>query len=255
MRLAPAALAALVLLGGCSSGTPAAKPTPAPTSAKPKPHPKPKPKPSGSATPTPTPSATTPPPVPTGDAVGTAGALLAVVAAPGPARKVGGAADCASVFPEVTRPTCGGATLDGGGLLWVKGRMDGAGYVRLLVQDPASGAYVARYQGRDDGRSWKSVSIAAAPLAGHGTDGVLVVARLVDGGATYDLLTWVKGGPLVLRGHRPPLADGRVAARDGGVDEYARAVDGTYVRRRVGWDGRQFVVTAGTRWTGALPPR
>jgi hypothetical protein len=249
------ALPALLLLAGCSSGSPAAKPSPAPsaTTAKPRPKPKPKPKVTPSS-PAPTSVVPTTPPPATGDPIGTAGALLTLVADPGPARTVSATADCAKVFPEVTRPTCGATTMAGGGLLWVKGRVDGAGYVRLLVQQPGGG-YVARYEGRDDGRSWRSVATTTAPLAGQGTDGVVVTARLVDGAATYDLLTWVAGGPLVLRAHRAPLADGRLAARAGGLDEYARAGDGTYVRRRVAWDGRRFLVSAPSRATGALPPR
>jgi hypothetical protein len=243
MRTLPVAVTALVLVTGCSSGgTPQAAPTSLPPtrSATPKPKPKPKPTPAS-----PTPTATTPPPV-TGEVIGVNGALLARVD-PGEPRQVTEDSDCAAVFPDVTRPTCGAVTMDGGRLLWGTGRLGGHGMVRLLVQQ--AGGYVARYEGRDDGRSWRSVKVYATPLTGHGTDGLVVLVRLADTAATYDLLTWVAGGPLVLRAHRPPLADGRLAPRDGGLDEYALRADGVWVRRRVAWDGRQFRLSAGTAAT------
>ncbi len=249
MRVPAGALVAFVLLAGCSSdGTPKATPTtPPPTTRSATPKPKPKPKPTSAS---PTPTATTPPPV-TGDVIGVDGALVSRVE-PGTPQQVNQGADCATVFPDVTRPTCAAVTMDGGHVLWATGRLHGKGMVRLLVQQ--SDGYVARYEGVDDGRSWRSVRVYATPLTGHGTDGLVVLIRLADGAATYDLLTWVAGGPLVLRAHRPPLADGRLAPRAGGLDEYAQLTDGTYLRRRVAWDGRHFRLSAGTKAT-ALPAR
>src|SRR3954470_6386867 len=97
------ALPALLLLAGCSSGSPAAKPSPAPSASTAKPRPKPKPKPKVTpSSPVPTSAVPTTPPPATGDPLGTAGALLTLVADPGPARTVSATADCAKVFPEVT---------------------------------------------------------------------------------------------------------------------------------------------------------
>jgi hypothetical protein len=237
-----AAAAALTVLAGCGgSPKPAASPTPVPSATTKKPKPKPKPTPTAS----PTPTATTPPPV-TGDPVGTAEALVSL-AAPGDPRS-GNA--CAALVPDLTRPVCTAVKTDGGTLISATGRLGGRKALRLLV--PSGSGYVTRYEGRDDGRSWASLRVYATPLTGHGTDGVVFFVRLTDGAATYDVLTWVAGGPLVLRAHRGPLADGRLAPRDGALDEYEAAVDGSYVKRRLAWDGRRFLVTEGTRST--TPP-
>lgn len=239
-----AALAAVLLAscGGSPPDPPAASETPTPSATTKKPRPKP----SKTPTPTPTPTATTPPPV-TGDPVGTAEALVHLVSGdPRPGN------DCAALVPDMVRPVCTALKTDGGTLLSVTGRLDGRKAVRLLVQ--TQDGYLPRYEGRDDGRSWASLKAYTAPLTGHGTDGVVFVVRLTDGGLTYDVLTWVKGGPLVLRAHRTPLADGRLAPKDGALDEYELAVDGSFVRRRLAWDGRRFLLSKGVR-TATAPAR
>lgn len=231
----------LAACGGSSDDPPVASDTPTPSATTRKPRPKPS-KPA-TPTPTPTPTATTPPPV-TGDPVGTAEALVHLVSGdPRPGN------DCAALVPDMVRPVCTALKTDGGNLLSVTGRLDGRKAVRLLVQTPDG--YLPRYEGRDDGRSWASLKAYAAPLTGHGTDGVVFVVRLTDGALTYDVLTWVRGGPLVLRAHRTPLADGRLAPKDGALDEYELAVDGSFVRRRLAWDGRRFLLSKGVRTTTA----
>jgi hypothetical protein len=256
MSRTPLALVAAVAvaLAGCShhgSGASADPTTPPPTTAKPKP--KPKPTASATSTPTPTPTLTTPPPV-TGLVMGTSGALLHL-ADPGPARKLGGTPDCAVAFPDIEEARCGGLDLDGGGLVWGSGTVEGAGAVRLLVQDKAAGGWVVRYEGRDGSGAWDGpAAVTAVALAGHGTDSVVVRVRTSSGGLSYDLLTWVAGGPLVLRGHRGPLADGRLGQRSGALDEYTANGDGTYVRRPVAWDGRHFRIGAGTKVPGTKVP-
>ena len=250
MRRILAALAAVALTacGGGDPSTVATSPpasTPSATTAKPKPKPKPKP----TKTPSPTPSPTRPPV--TGAEVGTAEALVARVE-PGEPRRVEQGTDCGTVFPDVDRPKCAALKLDGGNLLWVTGRAGGAGIVRLMVQTQEG--YVARYEGRDDGRSWRSVTVFSTPLTGHGMDGLVVKVRLTDGALAYDVLTWVSGGPLVLRAHRGAIADGRIAPTEEALAEYELAVDGSFVRRRLAWDGRRFRLSAGTRSTSP-PPR
>jgi hypothetical protein len=187
-----------------------------------------------SRTPSPTPTA---PPTPAGGVLGAEGAFLAL-ARPDSPRPVTGAADCGTVFPEVAGARCGALDLAGGSALWVSGTVDGAPVVRVLTQE--KGGYVTRYAGTQGTARWAGASAFAAPLAGHGTDGLVVVVRLADGAATYDVLTWVKGGPLVLRAHRGRLADGRLAARDGALHEYALVPDGRYAHRTLAWDGRFF---------------
>lgn len=246
------ALAALLLVAGCSSGTPAARqttpppssPAPSRTPAKPS-----APSRTPSRTPSRPPSASpTPPPV-TGTPLGIADALVARTG-PGTPVTVGQNADCATVAPDLTMPQCAAVRMNGGSLLWVTGHGgDGAALVRLLVAE--HGAYVVRYEGYDDAAQWQRTTVYATPLTGHGTDGLVVFVRLLDGSATYDLLTWISGGPLVLRGHRPPYVDGRLAPRSGGLDDYELATDGSYVKRRVAWDGRHFLLSAGTRVTSA----
>ena len=242
--LAVVALGLLTACGG-SEPLPLATDDPAPSASPTKR--KPRPTASRSATPTPTPTATTPPPV-TGRPVGTEEALVRL-AEPGETRP---GEDCAKAAPDVSSPRCSAVETAGGTLIAVTGWVEGRKLVRLLV--PVPEGYVTRYEGFDDGRSWASTRVYAAPLAGHGTDGVVVFVRLTDGAATYDVLTWIEGGPLVLRAHRGPLADGRLAPRDGALDEYALATDGAFVRRRLAWDGRRFLISAGQRTT-TPPPR
>jgi hypothetical protein len=244
-RLAPLLPLAPLLLGACGGGAPVAAPTTAPTSpaasrpATPRPTPT---KARATATPSrPASKAPTTPPPPTGDPIGTQGAFLALVPPDRP-RVVNGAADCATVFPEVAGARCGALDLAGGSALWVTGTVDGVPMVRVLTQEDAG--YVTRYAGRQDPAAvtsaWRSVTALAAPLTGQGTDGLVLLVRLGDGAATYDVLTWVKGGPLVLRAHRGPLADGRLAARNGRLEDYALLPDGRYAHRTVAWDGRWF---------------
>ena len=244
-----AAAAALALLTGCGGGDPpspvASSSAPVSPTASVKPKPKPKPKPTKTAAPSPTP--TTPPPA-TGEPVGTAEAMLHLVEPGEP--KAGD--NCAAMIPEYTEPACRALKAAGGSLVVATGRLDGAKAIRLLVQ--TRDGYVARYEGRDDGRWWRSLTVYAAPLTGQGDDGIVFFVRLTDGAATYDVLTWVKGGPLVLRAHRPPLADGRLAAAGGALEEYERAVDGSFVKRRLAWDGRRFLLSSGVRST-TPPPR
>lgn len=147
-------------------------------------------------------------------------------------------------------PSCAAVKTAGGTLIAATGRIRGEQAIRLLV--PAGQGYVPRYEGRDDTASWAATRIYAAPLTGRGDDGVVVFARLADGAGTYDILTWIQGGPLVLRAHRKPITDGRLAPRDGALEEYELAKDGSFVRRRVAWDGRRFLVAPGTRST--MPP-
>jgi hypothetical protein len=235
--LAALALATLTACGG--GGDPVAAPTTtAParrTTAAPRPT-------APRATPTPRPTSptpTTPPPV-TGDVVGTDGALLAF-APGGPARKVAGTPDCAAVFPDLAGPRCGSLKLAGGSLLWATGDAAGVPVVRLLVLEAAG--YVPRYEGRDEAHRWVGVSVVPAALTGPGNDAAVVAVRHqggVAGQASYAVLTWVKGGPLVLRAARSALADGRVAVRAAWLDEYAARGNGTYARRRLAWDGRYF---------------
>jgi hypothetical protein len=248
-RLAAAAALAVLAAGCGGGGTPAASPsapeTQAPTASPTKK--KPKPKPSKTATPSPTPSATTPPP-PTGEPVGTAEALVSLVQPGEPVR----GDQCGQLAPDVATPTCTALKVSGGTLVAVTGRLEGRKAVRLLVQTPEG--YVARYEGGDDGRSWGRVRVFATPLTGQGVDGIVVAARLTDGALTYDVITWVPGGPPVLRAHRPPLADGRLAPRDNVLEEYEQARDRSYVKRRLAWDGRRFLISAGVRTT-TPPPR
>jgi hypothetical protein len=235
---------ALAALTACGNSSPSAAPTTAPATVRPataRPRTTP-PAPRPTATrPAPTPTPTTPPPV-TGDVVGTSGALLAY-APGGPARKVTGTPDCAAVFPDLAGPRCGSLALDGGSLLWATGTVAGVPVARLLTLDAAAGGYVLRYEGRDDAHRWVGVRVAAATLTGHGTDAVVVLVRHqggVAGQSSYDVLTWVKGGPLVLRATRSALADGRVAVRANALEEYAARGNGTWARRRLAWDGRYF---------------
>jgi hypothetical protein len=245
IRPAVAALAAALALAACGGGTPRAEPTPLePTTATPKPTPKPRPTPTRTATPTPTPSPTPVVPSPAGDVATTAGATLALAADPGQPRKVAGGADCASVFTDLARVRCAAVRLDGGDLLWAVGAEPGNTIATRLYVLGRDG-YLLRYEARDTERRWTNVFVRPGTLTGHGTDGVAVVFRLTGtpGETAYDVLTWVKGGPLVLRAHRPALADGRVAVRPGWIDDYAIRGNGTYARRRVVWDGRHFRVS------------
>ncbi|HWL35981.1 MAG TPA: hypothetical protein VNQ77_07285 [Frankiaceae bacterium] len=242
MRASVAAVVAAVVLAGCggSSPEPVASETPTPSATTKKPRPKPKP--TKTATPSPTPTATTPPPV-TGDPVTTAESLVALVD-PGVPRQ---GSECRALVPDMATPACLAVKTDAGQLVSATGRIDGRKAIRLLVQTP--NGYVARYEGRDDGRSWAQLKVYATPLTGQGLDGVVFSVRLTDGALTYDVLTWARGGPLVLRAHRGPVADGRLVPRAEGLDEYAQAVDGSYVLRRLAWDGRRFLISKGVRAT------
>ena len=245
-------LAAVACGGNASppSGPIALDPTTRPPTATAKPSAKPTPKKTPSTKP---PAAPTTSPPPSGGTVGTAGAFLKI-APPEPPRTVAAGTDCGKVFPEISGARCGTLTLDGGSALWVTGRTEGAVVVRLLTQDKTG--YVTRYTGSEPPAGWLDVDAFAAPLTGHGTDGLVVVVRTHDGAASYDVLTWVKGGPLVLRAHRGPLSDGRVVAKAGTIQEYALVPDGRYARRTLAWDGRYFRLSARTGVPAeSAPPR
>lgn len=244
-----AAVAALLVVTACggsdpepaATGSPStAKPTASATTAKPKPKPKP------AKTPSRTPTPTTPPPA-TGDPVGTEGALLRLAEGGQPR----GGNDCGAIVPDMTTPECTALKTSGGTLIAATGRLNSRKALRLLVQ--TSNGYVPRYEGVDPSRSWRSTRVYATPLTGQGTDGIVFAVRLTDGALTYDVLTWVKGGPLVLRAHRPAIADGRLAPKDGALEEYELATDGSFVKRRLAWDGRRFRLSAGTRSTSPPP--
>lgn len=254
---AAVALAALVACGGESlpSRPDALDPTTSTTAtATPTKRPTGRPAATPARTParTPSPTPTTPPP-PAGGVLGTEGAFLALTQPDAP-RAVTGGADCQSVFPEVSGARCGALDLDAGSALWVSGTVEGTPVVRVLTQE--KGGYVTRYAGKQGVAAWASVSAFAAPLSGHGKDGLVVVVRLADGAATYDVLTWVKGGPLVLRAHRGRLTDGRLAARGGALHEYALVPDGRYAHRTLAWDGRYFRLSPADGVAASkVPPR
>lgn len=254
MRRAAAVFAALAFLAACGGDDPAPAPpiviptTPVPKSTAPRPSTQPTLRPTPS-----TPAPTTSPP-PSGTIVTTTGAVLSLAPSEQP-RRVAGGADCGTVFPEVEQPRCDAIAMAGGSLLWMTGRVEGSPVVRLLTQD-SSGGYVTRYAGRDDAGAWGPVKVFAAPLTGRGLDGLVVAVRLRDGALTYDVLTWLKGGPLVLRAHRGPLVDGRLVARDGTLIDYGQVPDGRYARRVIGWDGRYFRASRPSQADPAtLPPR
>jgi hypothetical protein len=235
----PALVLALVLAAcGGSPPRPSASPSPSPTVSK-----KPKPKPKPSTTP-PTPTATTPPP-PSGEPMTTAGAFLALEPPSEPVR-VANTADCGTVFPDLAGARCGVVPMEAGSLLWGWGTTEGHNALRLLTQD-GSGGYVRRYAAAEGRTRWTGVQVFAAPVIGAGPDGVGVVIPLVGGAATYDVLTWVKGGPLVLRAHRGAVPEGRLAPVEGGLAEYLRQPDGVWVKRRVAWDGTRFLLSEGVR--------
>ncbi len=236
-------LAALCACGGPSTPKAApTTPTPSRTTAKPSPKPttKPTPKPT-----TPSPTVTTPPPV-TGSVVTIANASLRPVTdGPAPVHVAAGA-DCATIFPDLADASCGAVKLAGGDVLWGFGLADDVGTVRVLTLDTAAKGYVLRYEGHEGGTAWSGVKAFGAALTGQGTDGLVVVVRLASGAASYDVLTWVPGGPLVLRAHRGPLSDGRLAPDKGVLLEYALVPDGRYARRTLAWDGRYFRISAPT---------
>lgn len=252
MRRAAAAvaLATLAACGG-SPPRPAASPTASPSATK---KPKPKPKPSATATPTLTPTVTTPPP-PSGDPMTAAGAFLTFVQ-PGEPRRVAEPLNCAAVFPDLGSPRCGIVKMDAGNLLWGSGTAGDRKAVRLLTQD-ASGGYVLRYEGvQGGGPAWGDPAVVVAPVIGKAPDGVGVLVPLAGGAGTYDVLTWVKGGPLVLRAHRSALPEGRLGPVDGAFAEYLRQADGAWVMRRVAWDGTRFLLSSGVRVPErSVPPR
>lgn len=239
-----ATLAALCACGGPSAPK-AAPTTPAPSRSTVKPTAKPSAKPTPTKTASPTPTVTTPPPV-TGSVVTIANASLHPVSdGPAPVHVAAGS-DCGAIFPDLADATCGAVKLAGGDALWGYGLADDVGTVRVLTLDPAAKGYVLRYEGHEGGTAWSGVKAFGAALTGQGTDALVVLVRLASGAASYDVLTWVPGGPLVLRAHRGPLSDGRLAPSQGTLLEYALVPDGRYARRTLAWDGRYFRISAPT---------
>jgi len=182
-----------------------------------------------------------------------AGAFLALVPDAQPVR-VSNASNCGAIFPDLAGARCATVAMDAGSLLWGSGTREGRKVVRLLTQD-ASGGYVPRYEGAEGRTRWGDVRVVTAPVIGAKPDGVGVVVPLAGGAATYDVLTWVKGGPLVLRAHRGALPDGRLGPVEGGLAEYLHQADGAWIMRRVAWDGRQFLLSAGSRVPESAVPR
>ncbi len=264
MRAPAAAALAALLLAACSGGgTPDARPTPSRTAAptpSASPSPSPRPTRSASAKPSPTPS-----PAVTGTPLGASGSALHLVS-DGEVKSFGpNADDCAALYPDLLDVSCDELKLNGGSLLWVAGTSDGRWALRLLAFDVAAGGYRLRYQATDGTAVWTGFRLGATSLTGYGTDG-LVVATLIGGSQprrAYDVLTWRRGGPLVLRAHRTGLRLGRVVLAKGRVDEYeALYAEGDspccpsrFVHRRVAWDGRRFLLaTVGPVPAAKVPP-
>ncbi|HVE62514.1 MAG TPA: hypothetical protein VNB94_01750 [Mycobacteriales bacterium] len=235
---AAAVLFAIVALAGCSGDDePEAVPSRAavgPTAVAPPARPR-------SAKPTAKPS-----PQPKRVPLEAVGAFLSATADEGPV-----AADprtgCFNVYPGLSEQSCAALQLDGGTLLWLAGMEDIGGGVRrrvlrLLTFDPATGGYRLRFISRDPAGGWTGFSIGPARLTGNGVDGLVVRTELAGNGGTYDVLTWRAGGPLVLRGHRPPARDLRVVAREGRLDDYQPVGGRFFQYRRIQWDGARLTI-------------
>ena len=254
MRARVAAVLCLVLLAGCSSDDdePEARPTSSasiaavPSSVRAAPR-------KATASPTASPP---PKPVP----MGVDGAFLKAVRGGGvvTADPQNG---CFDAYPALLDVSCDDIPLDGGTVLWVAGTEDaGDGrrrrVLRLHTFDRDSGGYVLRFEARDPAGGWTGFKLGPARLTGHGVDALVVQTTLAGNGATYDILTWRAGGPLVLRGHRAPARDLRVAARDERLDDYQVSDNPRfYIHRRITWDGAKLVVATYGRVRAAdVPP-
>lgn len=225
---------------GCSGGD-EPEAAPSPTAARPSVSAAPTR--SRAASPTATPS---PPPKPVPMTV--TGAFLSAAAAAGDPVAADPETGCFDVYPGLLDVSCDTLQLDGGTLLWLAGTEDVGGgqrrrVLRLLTFDSASGGYRLRFVSRDPAGGWIGFQIGPARLTGNGVDGLVVRTRLAGNGASYDVLTWRAGGPLVLRAHRTPARDLRVVARENRLDDYQVSADPRfYIYRRIVWDGAQLTI-------------
>ena len=246
-----ASLALVALLAACGGDSPPPAPTPSPsvTSAAP------------TATATPTASRTASPkpsPTPSGTPMTTTGAYLRLARDPEPVPHV---TLCEESYPELLDVSCGTVTLDGGVVLWVAGTRDGGDggrrwALRLHTFEEAAGGFVLRYAADDPAGGWGGFRVGAARLTGYGVDG-LIAQVTYEGTARrrgYDILTWRKGGPLVLRAHRADADQLRVVARENRLDDYEAAGD-RFTYRQVYWNGTAFASRRmGTVAASKVPP-
>jgi hypothetical protein len=241
-------LAAAVLAACSGDGYPAGAPsptsdlgTPTPTAAATTAAPRP------TATPTKTPSAS---PSFTGAPLRNAGAFLRLVSGEEPVN------DPCEANAGLTDLACDDVALAGGGLVWVTGTQDAGGgepqwVVRIYTFD--RGQWVARYSGVDPEGTWRGFRVVPAKLTGFGTDALVVQLAIdsADERRSYDVLTWRKGGPLVLRGHRPDAPRLRVVVRDGYLDEYEQpTAGGRFTQRQLRWNGSALLLGV----VGSVPP-
>jgi hypothetical protein len=168
---------------------------------------------------------------------------------------------CFDAYPGLLDVSCDEIRLDGGTVLWVAGTEDrGDGQrrrvLRLHTFDAPAGGYVLRFEARDPAGGWTGFKLGAAPLTGHGVDALVAQTTLAGNGASYDVFTWRAGGPLVLRAHRAPGRDVRVAARDQRIDDYQVSDNPRFYRyRRITWDGAKLVIADyGRVRAGDVPP-
>lgn len=155
---------------------------------------------------------------------------------------------CFDVYPGLLDVSCATVDLDGGTVLWIAGSEDaGDGQRRKVILvhtfDKASGGYLLRFLARDPSGGWTGFRLGPARLTGNGVDALIVQTTLAGDGASYDILTWRSGGPLVLRAHRAPARQLRVVAREGRLDDYQIAENPRFfVYRRLTWDGARIVI-------------
>ncbi|HVE98744.1 MAG TPA: hypothetical protein VNA12_06160 [Mycobacteriales bacterium] len=195
-----------------------------------------------SASPTRTPSA---PPRPTPMSV--AGAFLRATSADAPVM-VEPEYGCFDAYPGMLDVSCDSVRLAGGSVLWIAGTEDqGDGQrrrvIRLHTFESSTGGYQLRFVARDPAGGWTGFKVGAAPLTGHGVDAMVVQTNLAGDGASYDVLTWREGGPLVLRAHRAPARQLRVVAREQRLDDYQVSDNPRFfVYRRLTWDGARIMI-------------
>ncbi len=172
----------------------------------------------------------------------------------GGAITISSGSSCEELYPELLDVSCDEVRLHGGSVLWVAGtEAAGTGrqwVLRLHTFDEAAGGYHLAYtaQQADGGLGF---TVRGAKLIGFGVDSLVAITRLQGNPEyrAYDVFTWRKGGPLVLRAHRGALRLGRIALPGGTIEEYAAAVrpgeqpccPSRFVHNRLQWDGRQFL--------------
>lgn len=256
--MSPRAAAALLLLLAACGGSGSAGPSPSPSASPASPSPTA----SASRTATPTPTRTTASPTASpafkGSPMTTTGAYLRLARDD---QAVANVAACEEAYPDLLDVSCDDVAMDGGSALWVAGTAeDGTGgrrwTLRLHAFVPAEGGYVLRYQADDPTGEWGGFRIGPARLTGYGVDALVVQVTYQGTQARrgYDILTWRKGGPLVLRAHRPPAPQLRVVARESRLDDY-EAQGERFVYRQVRWDGTRFLSgVIGTVSAGKVPP-